>query len=130
MAGYLPVQEDAVWTSHRYSIPPRTDFFNGLLAFTRLCGRMLEDEGTAGDRAMIDSSTRKPIRVSTDGTSGPYIMVPVDQLDQVRQLLQGNDIPHWVDHIAISVDERPAVAVINLAKKTDPHRVQVLLDGV
>lgn len=79
---------------------------------------------------MIDSSTRKPIRVLTDGTSGPYVMVPVDQLDQVRKLLHANDIPHWVDHHAVSVDGRPAVAVINLGKKTDPRRVQALLDGV
>ncbi len=78
---------------------------------------------------MIDSSTSKPIRASTDGMSGPYIMVPVGQLDQVRKLLQANGIPHWVDHNAISVDGRPAVAVINLGKGTDPHRVQVLLDA-
>jgi len=57
-------------------------------------------------------------------------MVPVDQLDQVRKLLHANDVPHWVDHNAISVDGRPAVVVVNLGKKTDPHRVQVLLDGL
>ncbi len=57
-------------------------------------------------------------------------MVPVDQLDQVRELLGGNDILYWVDHIAISVDGRPPVAVINLSKKADPRRVQALLDGV
>ena len=79
---------------------------------------------------MIDSSTRKPIRVSTDGTSGPYVMVPVDQLDQVHKLLRANDIQHWIDHNAISVDGRPAVAVINLSKKADPRHVQALLDGV
>jgi hypothetical protein len=79
---------------------------------------------------MIDSSTRKRIRVSTDGTSGPYVMVPVDQLDQVRKLLHANDIPHWVDHNAISVDGRPAIVVINLGRKADPCRIQALLDGV
>ena len=78
---------------------------------------------------MIDSSTSKPIRVSADGTSGPYVMVPVDQLEQVRKLLQANGIPYWVDHNAISVDGRPAVAVVNLGKGTDPLRVQVLLDA-
>jgi hypothetical protein len=57
-------------------------------------------------------------------------MVPADQLDQVRKLLDANDIPHWVEHNAISVDGRPAVVVINLGKKTDPRRVQALLDGV
>ncbi len=56
-------------------------------------------------------------------------MVPVDQLNQVRKFLNANDIPHWVDLNTISVDGRPAVAVINLSKKTDPRRVQALLDA-
>lgn len=79
---------------------------------------------------MIDSSTRKSIKISTDGTAGPYVMVSVEQLQQVCDLLEGNDIPHWVDHNAISVDGRPAVAVINLGKMIDPRRVQNLLDAV
>lgn len=78
---------------------------------------------------MLDSSTRKSIKISTDGTAGPYVMVRVEQLQQVRDLLRANDIPHWVDHNAISVDGRPAVAVINLGKMIDPRRVQVLLDA-
>jgi hypothetical protein len=78
---------------------------------------------------MIDSSTHKPIRVSSDGRSGPYLMVSVGQLDQVRKVLRDNDIPHWVDHHAISVDGRPAVAVVNLSKGSDPCRVQALLDA-
>jgi len=77
---------------------------------------------------MIDTATQKPIRVASGGASGPYLRVPKEQLDQVRKLLQANDIPHWVDHYAISVDGRPPVVVINLGKKTDPHRVQALLD--
>ncbi len=40
---------------------------------------------------MTDTTTRRPIRVSTDGTSGPYIMVPVELLDKVRRLLA----EHW-----------------------------------
>lgn len=56
-------------------------------------------------------------------------MVPVDQVDQVRKLLDANDVPHWLDHNAISVDGRPAVVVINLGKKIDSHRVQALLDA-
>ena len=78
---------------------------------------------------MTDSATRQPIRVSTDGTAGPYIMVSVELLEKVRELLVENDVPHWVDHLAISVDRRPAVTVINLGRKTDPRRVQELLDA-
>jgi hypothetical protein len=78
---------------------------------------------------MTDTTTRRPIRVSTDSTSGPYIMVPVDLLEKVRKLLVENDIPHWVDHNAISVDGRPAVTVINLGRGADSRRVQELLDA-
>ena len=53
---------------------------------------------------MTDTTTRRSIRVSTDGTSVAYIMVPVELLDRIRKLLAVNDIPHWVDHNAISVD--------------------------
>ncbi len=78
---------------------------------------------------MTDTTTRRPIRVSTDGTSGPYIMLSVEVLEKVRRLLVENDIPHWVDHLAISVDDRPAVTVINLGRGTDSRRVQDLLDA-
>jgi len=78
---------------------------------------------------MTDTTTRRPIRVSTDGRAGPYIMVPVELLEKVRKLLVENNIPHWVDHNAISVDGRPAVTVINLGQKADPSRVQDLLDA-
>jgi hypothetical protein len=56
-------------------------------------------------------------------------MVPVDLLEKVRKLLVENDIPHWVDHNAISVDGRPAVTVINLGRGADSRRVQELLDA-
>jgi hypothetical protein len=78
---------------------------------------------------MTDTTTRQPIRVSTAGTSGPYIMVSIELLEKVRKLLVENDIPYWVDHIAISVDGRPAVTVINLGRKVDSCRVQELLDA-
>jgi hypothetical protein len=78
---------------------------------------------------MTDTATRRPIRVSTDGTSGPYIMVSVELLEKVRRLLVENDVPHWVDHHALSVDGRPAVTVINLGRTVDSRRVQDLLDA-
>ncbi len=56
-------------------------------------------------------------------------MVPVALLVKVRKLLDENSIPHWLDHNAISVDGRPAVAVINLGREADSGRVQDLLDA-
>jgi hypothetical protein len=75
---------------------------------------------------MTDTAARRPIRVSTDGASGPYIMVSIELLEKVRKLLMENGVPHWVDHHAVSVDGRPAVTVINLGRKADSRRVEQL----
>jgi hypothetical protein len=78
---------------------------------------------------MTDSFTRKRVTVSTGGTAGPYLFVQLDQLAAVRQLLDQNRIPYWVDEMAISVDGRPAVTAINFAASVDACRVQALLDS-
>jgi hypothetical protein len=64
------------------------------------------------DQKMIDSTPRKSIRVLAESVSGPYARVSVDQLDRVRILLRANEISHWVDHLAISVDGQPAFVVV------------------
>ena len=54
---------------------------------------------------MTDTSTKKPLRVSTDSTAGPYIMLPFSQLDEVRQLLDSRGIGYWVEEKCY-LDER------------------------
>ena len=77
---------------------------------------------------MIDSFTRKPIRVSDDGDAGPYIMVQLDQLDLVKTLLDDADIRYTVDEDAISFNGQPYTAVVNLGHHVDVPAVQKLLD--
>ncbi|MCH7988716.1 MAG: hypothetical protein IID46_06125 [Planctomycetes bacterium] len=77
---------------------------------------------------MIDVSTKKPLYVSSDGHSGPYIMVPVEQIDDVRKLLDTNNILYDVDEDAISLDGKPAVTVVNLGHDSDAEAVQNILD--
>ncbi|MEX2138078.1 MAG: hypothetical protein WD894_02370 [Pirellulales bacterium] len=79
---------------------------------------------------MIDTTTDKPLYVSTDGGAGPYIMVPVVQLEGVTALLDSNKIPYWADEEVISLDGKPEVAVINLEHGSDPEKVQDLLDSI
>ena len=79
---------------------------------------------------MIDTTTRTPLRVSTDGDAGPYIMVPVAQLEKVKALLDTHDVPYWVDEEAISLDGKPEITVINLRHRTDPERIQHLLNSI
>jgi hypothetical protein len=77
---------------------------------------------------MIDITREEPVRVSTDGTAGPYIMVPVSQLGDIRRLLDKHDVPYWLDEDAISLNDEPEVAVINLGRGADAATVQAILD--
>lgn len=78
---------------------------------------------------MVDVTSRKPLNVSTDGTAGPYIRVPVSQLDEVRLLLEDRGIRHWVEEHAISLNGAPEVAVIDLGRGADAEAVQRILDN-
>jgi hypothetical protein len=77
---------------------------------------------------MIDVSTKKPLCVSTDGDAGPYIMVPVQQIDDVRALLDAANIQYWVDEEAICLDGKPEITVVNLGHRADAVAVQSILD--
>ena len=78
---------------------------------------------------MTDAATNQRLRVSTDGTAGPYIMLPVSQLDDVRKLLDSRGISYWVGENAISLNGAPEIAVINLGRAGDALGVQTLLDS-
>jgi hypothetical protein len=79
---------------------------------------------------MTDKSTKKPLCVSTNGIAGAHIVVPVDQLAVVKRLLDENSVRYSADEVAISLDEEPEVAVIDLGRGTDPRAVQRLLDSI
>jgi hypothetical protein len=79
---------------------------------------------------MTDATTHQPLQVSTDGTAGPYIIVPVSQLDEVKRLLDAKRIRYWVDENAISLNGTPEITVINLGRESDASAVQTILDGV
>ncbi len=79
---------------------------------------------------MIDAMTKKPLYVSTDGNAGPYIMVPVSQLGDLRELLDKHRIRYSVEEDAISLDGKPEVAVVNLVHGADDSAVQAILDSV
>ena len=79
---------------------------------------------------MVDVTTQQPLRVSTDGTVGPYILVPLSQLGDVQRLLDSRGVPYWVDEEAVSLNGSPAVTVIDLGRKGDANAVQSLLDTV
>ena len=78
---------------------------------------------------MTDKTKNKPLRVSGDGNAGPYLMVPLGQLDEVRGLLDSHRIRYWVDENAISLDGQPAIAFVNFGRSTEGINVQIILDS-
>ena len=79
---------------------------------------------------MIDAMTRKPLHVSTDGTAGPYVMVPVSQLTELRELLDKHRIRYSVEEDAISLDGAPEIAVVDLGNGADVAAIQQIIDCV
>jgi hypothetical protein len=83
-----------------------------------------------GGTAMIDVTTKKPLRVSNEYPPAPYIRLPFSQLDEVRRLLDRNQIGYSVREYTISLDGGPEKIVINLNRGTDLSVVQTILDSV
>jgi hypothetical protein len=82
------------------------------------------------EQVMIDTATNPPLRVSTEGAAGPFILLPVSQVEEVTQLLKNHGIRHWVQESNISLNGGPFTTIIELGHGGDPKKVQALLDGI
>jgi len=88
------------------------------------------DDHAKGRQLMTDTTTQAPLRVLTEGTAGPYIIVPLDQLNEVTRLLDSRGIHYSVEENAISLDGAPYTIVINLGRAGNAAAVQSILDSV
>lgn len=79
---------------------------------------------------MVDVIKKKPLQVSTDGTAGPYLMLPLDDVGRVKGLLDSHGIGHSVEEDAISLDGSPYIAVIDFGLEADADRIQSIFDSV
>jgi hypothetical protein len=77
---------------------------------------------------MIDQTTQNPFRIKSDEIAGPFLMLPLSQLERVREVLDRHAIRYWVDSFAVSVDGRPLKTVINFGRTGDAARIQAALD--
>ncbi len=63
--------------------------------------------------------------VSTDGTAGPYIMMPVEYQEDVEKILQDLGIKDfWADMNPVRMDGELAFNVININKHVSPEKIQ------
>ncbi len=77
---------------------------------------------------MIDVETRKPLQVSAEGGSRPYIMLPLSQLDDLCQVLDKHQFHYAVEDDVISLDDGPEIAMVILNRGTDAHSLQEILE--
>jgi hypothetical protein len=78
---------------------------------------------------MIDVELQTRLIVHNEGTAGPYLMVPVQQLPQVEQVLRGADIPFHTSRDAVQLDGHDAIAVVDFGRFADAEAIQVILDA-
>ena len=79
---------------------------------------------------MIDSSTNKPLKVSSGGKASFYLRIPYSQVEKVRPHFDSHGINYWVSENVISFDGGPEIALIGLSHVTDPTTIQSILDGI
>jgi hypothetical protein len=78
---------------------------------------------------MLDSLTKKPIKVIDDGDDERYILVQLDQLELVKKLLDDAGFRYSVDDEEYSVNGKPYIAWIDVLRLVDVPAIQRLLDG-
>ncbi len=78
---------------------------------------------------MIDRTTGLPLRVE-EGTVGPYVRLPFDQLAEIKRVLESHRLHYTVREDIISLSGGPFIAVVDLGRGTDAEAVQTILDGV
>ena len=57
-------------------------------------------------------------------------MVTVDQLEELRRLLDDHGISYWVDEDVISLNGEPETSVVNFGRGGNGEAVQRILDEV
>jgi hypothetical protein len=76
------------------------------------------------------TETNAPLKVSTDGTAGPYVIVTPEQLGPVTVAFREEGIGFRVDEDAVLSGGAPPLAVIDLGSGVDVERIQRVLDRV
>jgi hypothetical protein len=78
---------------------------------------------------MVDIETHERLQVNTEGDAGPYLMIPLEQLPDVRRVLTEHNISHTVVEDAIKLDDKPVIAILDFGRTADAAQIQAVLDA-
>ena len=85
---------------------------------------------------MLDMITKKPLQVQPGGNpagqyaSGPRLRVPLDQLAEIRAVLERHKFQHWTNEFAISIDNGPSYIAIVFSRYEKLEPIQAALDAI
>jgi hypothetical protein len=77
---------------------------------------------------MPDDQTEIPLRVLSNKIAGPYLRLPVAQLDQIRLRLDREAIPYRVDSHTLSIAGAPETTYVYFGPEGDAARIQAILN--
>jgi hypothetical protein len=78
---------------------------------------------------MIDSITKEPIRVRKYYGAWPYIRLPLDQLDEVKKVLDRAGFRYAVNKYAVSKDGDPYSVGVHFDHRAEVAAIQGVLDS-
>jgi hypothetical protein len=77
---------------------------------------------------MTDTAKQSPLKVH-DSTVGPYMRLPLSQVEAVGRILDRHGIKYWVEDIVISMNHGPEIAWLFTKGNPDIALIQSLLDA-
>ncbi len=78
---------------------------------------------------MINSITNEPIQVDKIPGAWPYVRVPLDQLDQVKKLLDQAGFRYAVAKFALSSDGEPYTVDVSFEHRAQFADLQAVFDA-
>jgi hypothetical protein len=78
---------------------------------------------------MVETIPSKPLVVHNRETDYPFLIVPVEQLTEVRSILDAHDLIYWPSKYYISINHTPFNCHLHFARGTDGRKVQAVLDA-
>jgi hypothetical protein len=77
---------------------------------------------------MIDALTKEPIRLSKYRGAWPYIRFPLEQLDEVKKVLDRARFRYVVNKYAVSSDGDPYTVGVHFDHRAEVAAIQGVLD--
>jgi hypothetical protein len=78
---------------------------------------------------MIDIELHTPLLIRTEGNAGPYLLVPIQQIENVEAVLRAARIAFSISRDAVQLNGHDAIALVDFGRRADAAAIQAVLDA-